>query len=69
VLVTASATDNVAVASSKLFIDGRLVASINGASLSYRWNSDQVAAGTHTIKAEALDAAGNLGTKTIQVTR
>lgn len=68
-LVAGSATDNVAVTSTKLFIDGRLVASTNGASLSFRWNSDQEAAGTHTIKAEARDAAGNLGIKTIQVTK
>lgn len=69
-VVAGSATDNVAVTSMKMYIDGRLVAATtNGASLSYRWNSDQVAAGTHTIKAEAWDAAGNLGTKTIQVTR
>lgn len=67
VTIGASATDNVGVAQMRLYIDGSLVASANGASLSYRWNAKQAASGTHTITTEADDAAGNKGSKVIQV--
>lgn len=67
--VKASATDNVKVASLALYIDGKKATSTTSASLSYNWNLKKVASGAHTLKVEAKDAAGNLGTYSISVTR
>ncbi len=67
VTITASASDNVGVASLKLSIDGKLVASSNSASLSYTWNTRKTSAGTHTIQAQASDAAGNSASYAISV--
>jgi hypothetical protein len=53
----------------ELYIDGILVASNNGASLSYKWNTQKVTKGTHTIKAIAKDAAGNTASTSVQVTK
>ena len=50
-----------------LYIDGKLVASGTGASLSYNWNTRKVASGIHTLQAVAQDAAGNKTTASIQV--
>lgn len=69
VTVSGSATDNVGVVSMKLAIDGVLVASVSGASLSYSWNTRKVATGTHTLMLQATDAAGNVGTTSISVTK
>lgn len=65
--IEASATDNVAVTRMRLRIDGVLVASVTGAKLSYRWNTNKIAAGNHVIVVEADDAAGNTGTRSVQV--
>ncbi|MES2563825.1 MAG: Ig-like domain-containing protein, partial [Pseudomonadota bacterium] len=69
VAVKASATDNVAVTSLKLFIDGQLKATVSGASLSYQWNTKKASAGTHTLMVEATDAAGNVGSQVVQVVK
>jgi hypothetical protein len=53
----------------QLYIDGGLVAGNNGASLSYKWNTSKVAKGTHTVKAVARDAAGNVSSTSVQVTK
>lgn len=61
--ITVAATDNVGVAKIELYIDGMLKSSLSGGtSLTYNWNTVKVAAGTHTIMANAYDAAGNIGT-------
>ena len=65
--VTVSASDNVAVTSTSLYIDGSLKATGNS-SLSYTWNSRKGAKGLHTISAVARDAAGNTKTQAVQVT-
>ena len=67
--VTASASDNVGVKTLSLYIDGTLQASVSGASLSYNWNTRKAAAGSHTLLVKAQDAAGNIGSKSIQVTK
>ena len=67
VSIYASATDNVAVASLALYVDGVMVSSGNLASTTYKWNSRKAANGTHTISAVARDAAGYQATTTIQV--
>ena len=66
VAVTVAASDNVAVTSTSLYIDGALKASGNGA-LSYTWNTRK-APGQHTVTATARDAAGNAGSASVQVT-
>jgi hypothetical protein len=67
--ISVSATDNVGVQSLKLYIDGKLVSSGNTGSLSYNWNTKKVAAGSHTINAQAADSSGNAGSKSITVTK
>lgn len=66
--ISVSASDNVAVASVSLYIDGALAATGN-ASLSYNWNSRKAASGSHSIQAVARDTAGNVIAKTVQVTK
>lgn len=69
VAVSVSASDNAGAAGiqTSLSIDGKLVASGQGGSLSYSWNTRKVTPGTHTIAVTARDAAGNTGTKTVSV--
>lgn len=69
VAIAASASDNVGVTSLSLAIDGQPKATVSGSSLSYNWNSRKAAAGTHSIHVEARDAAGNVGSTTIQVVK
>jgi subtilisin family serine protease len=67
VSIGATATDNVGVTRLTLYVDGTMVSTGNGASVSYRWNARKATAGYHTISAVAIDAAGNQGTTSIQV--
>lgn len=69
VSISSSATDNVKVASMKLFIDGKQMATSSKGSLSYSWNTKRITVGLHTIKVQAYDAAGNIGEATITVNR
>lgn len=66
--ITANASDNKAVSSVRFSIDGAVVGSSTAAPYTYSWNTSAVAAGSHTITATALDAAGNAGSQSIQVT-
>ena len=65
--VSASDTAGSSTLQQTLYIDGKLVASGTGASLSYSWNTRKASAGTHTLQAVAQDAAGNKTTASIQV--
>lgn len=67
--ITLSATDNVAVTGLKLYIDNKLVSSTTSSSLSYSWNVKKATSGSHAIRGDAIDAAGNLGTTSITVTK
>ena len=69
--VSASASDNAGAAGIKqsLYIDGVLVASGTGASLSYTWNTRKANAGAHTVQVVAQDAAGNKTTTSVQVSK
>jgi hypothetical protein len=71
VLVSTSASDNAGASGIKqtLYIDGRLVASGSGSSLSFDWNTRKVSSGAHTIQAVAQDAAGNKTTASVQVSK
>jgi hypothetical protein len=65
VSVTATASDNVGVTATEIWIDGARVAT----SSSYSWNTTTATNATHTIFSKAFDAAGNVGTSaTISVT-
>ncbi|MDO8332206.1 MAG: S8 family serine peptidase, partial [Fluviicoccus sp.] len=68
VSISVNASDNVAVSSVSLYVDGALKATGNG-SIAYKWNSRQASNGAHSIWAVARDAAGNSSTQTIQVTK
>jgi hypothetical protein len=67
--ISAKASDNVSISSLKLYIDGKLVSSGNTSSLSYSWNSRKASSGTHTISSTAADAAGNLASISISVSK
>lgn len=67
--ISVSATDDVGVTGIKLYIDGKLVAATNSNSLTYTWNTRQESAGTHTLKADASDAAGNLASQSVSVSK
>ncbi len=67
--INASASDNTGVTQMKLYIDGKQVSSSTAGTLNYNWNTKKVVIGTHTIKAQAFDAAGNMGEATITVNR
>ncbi len=69
VAITGSATDDVGVTSLRLLVDGGQVASVSGSSISYRLNTKKLSAGSHTITLKAYDAAGNVGSHSIRVTR
>lgn len=69
VTVQGSAADDVGVTRMRLFINGQLVSSASGSSLSYRWNTRKIAAGSHTVVLEAEDAAGNKGSRSVSVTK
>jgi hypothetical protein len=69
VTIAATATDNVGVASSSLYIDGKLTTTVTGGRLSYSWNTNKVAAGIHTISVKAVDSSGNATTTSVQVSK
>ena len=52
-----------------LLINGNQVATATGGSLAYSWNTRKIAAGTYTLQAVAIDAAGNHSVASVQVTR
>jgi hypothetical protein len=66
--VTVNATDNRAVGSVSLSVDGTLVGSSSTAPFTIPWNSASVINGTHTITVTAKDAAGNSASASRQVT-
>ncbi|PYR35032.1 MAG: hypothetical protein DMF93_22440 [Acidobacteria bacterium] len=65
VAVSASASDNVAVAGVQFLLDGAAVgAEVTTAPYTMAWNSTSAANGAHTLAARARDAAGNQTTST-----
>lgn len=69
VSIKISASDNVGVVRSELYIDGILKTSSVSGSLSYNWNLRNVVSGQHQITAKAFDAAGNAATTSITINR
>jgi hypothetical protein len=67
---TAASDDSGTVALKQwIYVDGTLVASGTGATLSYSWNTRKFAAGAHAISAVAQDAAGNKTSTALSVTK
>ncbi len=71
VKIAATASDDAGSAGIRqtLFIAGKLVASATGANLNYTWNTKKSGTGSYRIRVEARDAAGNLGSKEVTVSR
>ena len=69
VLLSAKATDNVGVTSMAVAVDGVQKATATKATISYNWNTNGVAVGPHLIMFTAGDAAGNVATATVTVTK
>ena len=71
VTVSVAASDNAGPSGLKLalLINGNQVASASGASLSYKWNTTKIAAGSYTLEARATDAKGNQSSSVITVRR
>ncbi len=67
VSISLGAADNVGVTQLSCYVDGRLVGTGNGEQLNCSWNTRKEAAGTHTLSAMAMDAAGNRAETSIQV--
>lgn len=67
--VSATATDNQKVAKMSLTIDGKEVAVSNGGSISYSWNTRNVANGSHTVTVRAWDVAGNSASRSVTVNK
>jgi predicted GH43/DUF377 family glycosyl hydrolase len=69
VTLTATASDNVAVANVQFKVDGTNIGSaITSSPYTTTWNSTGVADGAHTLYAVAEDASGNYATSSISVT-
>ncbi|MBZ8139387.1 peptidase S8 [Rubrivivax gelatinosus] len=70
VTVSVSASDDRGAAGirHKLYVDGTQVASGNGATLSYAWNTRRVRIGSHTLKVVSTDAAANSASASVAVT-
>ncbi len=64
ITLSATASDNVGVASVEFFIDGVSRGTTNSAPYSMSFNSTALTNGSHSLVAKARDAAGNLGTST-----
>jgi hypothetical protein len=69
VIVTTSASDNLGTRgiTQSLSINGVLVRTATGSTLSHKWNIKNIASGAHTLQVTARDAAGNSSTTTMQV--
>jgi len=57
--VSVAAADNVGVAKVQFFLNGALAAETAGAPYVFSWDTSALAAGTYSVSAKAIDAAGN----------
>jgi thermitase len=68
--ISVSASDNVKVAEIRVYVDGKMYSScLAVTSCATSISVRKVSAGTHTIRAEALDAAGNSSNASVTVTK
>jgi hypothetical protein len=68
VSVQVTATDNVGVTSVRLYVDGALNGTDYASPYSFAWDTTTASNGSHTLEAQASDAAGNLSTVSVSVT-
>ena len=59
VSVQVTATDNVGVTSVSLYVDGAPYGTGYSSPYSFAWDTTKAANGSHTLEAQASDAAGN----------
>ncbi len=69
VAINGVSTDNRAVVRMEIFIDNVLVKSSTTGPVSYSWNVKKLSRGSHTVTIKGYDAAGNIGQKSITVTK
>ena len=69
VKVTNVVSDNVGVVRVEMYVDGFLVTSTLSAPWTLNWNTNWLPRGTHVLVTKAFDAAGNMGSALITVTR
>lgn len=67
VTLSASVSDNVAVALVRFFANSSLIGQLTSGPYSATWNSASVSDGLQTLTVEAKDSSGNVNTSTIQV--
>jgi len=67
--MTAAASDDVGIVSVQFLLDGRSLANDTSAPYATSVNFNRVGAGSHVLSARAKDAAGNITTATVTVTR
>ena len=69
--ITGTASDNLGTSgiTQTLAIDGKVVATATGGSLSTNWNTRKVATGNHILTLTAKDAAGNSASNSITVSK
>jgi hypothetical protein len=67
-MLSASATDDIAVTSVQFRLDGAALATLTAAPYDFAWASTAAANGAHTLSAVARDAAGHEAVTTINVT-
>jgi hypothetical protein len=67
VSISVSATDNTAVSSVTLTVDGVAAATDTVSPYTFTWNTNASLNGSHTLAATALDGAGNSNTSSISV--
>jgi hypothetical protein len=65
--ISASASDNQAIAKMSLVIDGREVATTTGSSISYTWNTRKISNGQHIVTVRAWDVAGLNDSRSVTV--
>ena len=65
VSINASASDNVAVASVRFYVNGVLAVTNTEAPYLFSWENSALQAGSYSIMAEAVDAAGNVGKSSV----
>ena len=69
VTISASGTDNVAVTKMMLYIDNVLKSTDSDNTLSWTWNTSAYSRGSHVITVTAYDAANNMSSKSITVSK
>ncbi len=69
VSIQSTATDNVGVTKMEVYIDNVLKSTVTGASVRLSWNTKKAYTGSHLILVKAYDAAGNIGSSYITVTK